>query len=252
MPQCLNFVVMNNIFIDNLSIGYGHQVIAEGLTARISGGQLTCLIGRNGLGKSTLLHTLAGSLSPMAGSVRLDIDGKTFDLSLCPRTTLSRLVAVVLTEKIDISNMTVGEVVAMGRMPYTDFFGTLSRNDRRIVTRALEATGMAAFASRDFAMLSDGERQKVMIARALAQQTPVVLLDEPTAFLDFPSKVETMRLLADMAKSMGKIVLASTHDLGIALRMAGRIMTIDNGLRDVSREELRSEMDEKIKSPPLR
>ncbi len=235
---------MNGIKIENLTIGYRHKTVAEHINATIVGGQLTCLIGRNGLGKSTLLRTLAGFQPPLGGKMTLDVDGTHYDLAATSKPTLARLVSVVLTERVDVSNMTAANIVAMGRMPYTNFYGTLRPADRDIVTQAMRMVGMEAFARRDIGTLSDGERQKIMIARALAQQTPVMLLDEPTAFLDYPSKVETMSLLATLAHDMGKIVVASTHDLDIALRTADRLLTISphHGLLDIDRETLRQEI----------
>lgn len=151
---------------------------------------------------------------------------------------MSRLVSVVLTEKTDVSHITVGEMVGMGRMPYTGFWGRLADADRLVVAEALRDAGVSSLAGRDIATLSDGERQKVMIAKAQAQQTPVVLLDEPTAFLDYPSKVHMMRLLAQMAHEGGKIVLLSTHDLDIALRHADRLLTMDDGLKPITKDAL--------------
>lgn len=243
MVYSLNFVSMNISSINilstsDLSIGYDGKVVAGGLSAEFRGGSLTCLIGRNGTGKTTLLRTLAGFMEPIAGSVELTKSDGHYDVWRCSRQTLARLVAVVLTERADLANISVREVVAMGRMPYTNFFGSLGYDDCRIVDEALEATGTTALADRDFSRLSDGERQKVMIARAIAQQTPVMLLDEPTAFLDFTTKRETMAMLARMANEMGKIVIASTHDLGIASGIAHRLVTIDDGIRDVKPNEI--------------
>lgn len=249
---------MNGIIISNLAIGYKKKVVAKGLSATICGGGLTCLIGRNGLGKSTLLRTLAGFQPALGGSITIRItdegvvekDGeagerlnvKDYDVASVSKATMSRLVAEVLTEKVDIVNMTVFDIVAMGRMPYTNFFGTLKDEDRKNVEEAMRTVGIADFAMRDISTLSDGERQKVMIAKALAQQTPVIILDEPTAFLDYPSKVETMRLLHNLAADMGKIVIASTHDLDIAVRNADRLITIDGVLKDVDKEELKKKL----------
>ena len=249
---------MNGIIISNLAIGYKKKVVAKGLSATICGGGLTCLIGRNGLGKSTLLRTLAGFQPALGGSITIRItdegvvekDGeagerlnvKDYDVASVSKATMSRLVAEVLTEKVDIVNMTVFDIVAMGRMPYTNFFGTLKDEDRKNVEEAMRTVGIAEFAMRDISTLSDGERQKVMIAKALAQQTPVIILDEPTAFLDYPSKVETMRLLHNLAADMGKIVIASTHDLDIAVRNADRLITIDGVLKDVDKEELKKKL----------
>lgn len=231
---------MNSIILNNISIGYDKKVVAKGLSTEIQGGQLTCLIGRNGLGKSTLLKVVAGFITPLSGTVNINIDGKVVDMSKVSKKDLSHYVAVVLTQKVDIANISVREVVGMGRMPYTDFFGRLGNKDKKIVDESIETTGIGSLADRNIATLSDGERQKVMIARALAQQTPVILLDEPTAFLDYDSKLETMRILHSMATDMGKVVLASTHDLDIAARIADRIITIDNGVKDISVKDLRT------------
>lgn len=232
--------LQNHIITDRLAIGYGHTPVAQHLSVDIGGGMLTCLIGRNGLGKSTLLRTLAGLQPPLAGRVTLTAGGATTDVAKASRQTLSRLVGIVLTERPDVQNLTVSDVVALGRMPYTGFFGRLSAADRSAVSEALRLTGMSAFAHRDISMLSDGEMQKVMIARALAQQTPFILLDEPAAFLDYPGKRDALRLLARLAHESGKAILASTHDLDLALRLADRIITITpTGFSDVSKEQLR-------------
>lgn len=236
---------MNKIVIEGLSIGYRHKTIAEKLSATIGCGAMTCLIGRNGLGKSTLLRTLAGLQPALKGCVTLEIDGREHKLAETDQATLARLVSVVLTDKVDVSNMTAAEVVAMGRMPYTNFFGKLKAHDKDIVRQSLDMVGMGAFAKRDISTMSDGERQKIMIARTLAQQTPIIILDEPTAFLDYTSKVETMRLLASLAQDMGKIVMASTHDIDITLRTNCRLLTIErqHGLREMGKEELRKAVE---------
>ena len=233
---------VNRIEINHLTIGYRHRKVAGDLTARLEGGCLTCLIGRNGLGKTTLLRTLAGFQPALSGEVNLVIGDQSYRLDTLSRARLSRLVSVVLTEKTDVSHITVSEMVGMGRMPYTGFWGRLSHADRFMVSEALRITGISSLADRDISTLSDGERQKVMIAKAQAQQTPIVLLDEPTAFLDYPSKVYMMKLLAKMAHEEGKIILLSTHDLDIVLRHADHILTLDNGLKTISKEELSAEL----------
>lgn len=237
--KCLIFVFMNSITIDNITIGYDGKAIASGLSATLRSGCLTCLIGRNGLGKTTLLRTLSGFMPPISGKITLHTDNLSTDLWQCSKQTLARLVAVVLTEKPELNNITVSDVVAMGRMPYTNFLGTMTYADRRVVEEALAITGITDFASRDFSRLSDGERQRVMIARALAQQTPVIILDEPTAFLDYNGKVDTMNMLAKMAKTLNKIIVVSSHDLGIVVDTADRIVTIDNGIRDIEHKKLK-------------
>lgn len=224
--------------LDHVTIGYPGKVVAEALSGSVHAGQLTCLVGRNGLGKSTLLRTLAGFQQPLKGEV-LWRDGNIWrSLHNMTRSGLALLVSVVLTERPDVQQMTVAEVVGLGRMPYTGFFGTLSSADLEVVEEALTLVGISDFAPRMIDALSDGERQKVMIAKALAQQTPVVLLDEPTAFLDYPSKVEMMKLLRRLAAETGKAILLSTHDLPLALQLADRLLTIDQGLREMSKTEL--------------
>jgi iron complex transport system ATP-binding protein len=211
----------------DLTIGYasrrGRKVVAADLGAEIFGGELTCLLGANGVGKSTLLKTLSGFLPKLSGEVFLlgrEIGGYT-------EKELSRVLGVVLTERPDLKNMTAGELVGLGRSPYTGFWGTLGPDDERVVGEAIDAVRIGELAGRMMHTLSDGERQKVMIAKALAQQSPVIFLDEPTAFLDFPSRVEIMRLLRRLARGMGKTILLSTHDLELAVQTADRICLMD-------------------------
>ena len=172
------------IRIENLTVGYASgnntRTVAAGLNASLHSGEMTCLIGANGVGKSTLLRTLSGFQSPLAGDIY--IDGKRMN-SHTP-SQLSRMISVVLTDRPDTGNLTVEELVALGRSPYTGFWGTLKDTDREIVRESLKQTGIEHLASRMIGSLSDGERQKMMIAKALAQQTGVIYLDEPTAFLD--------------------------------------------------------------------
>lgn len=231
---------MKTIVVENLSIGYKDKVVNRSLNAEVEGGRLTCLIGTNGVGKSTLLRTMASLQPAMEGRVLMRLaDGTMKPVSAIDRTAMARLVSVVFTEQPDVKLMTVADVVGMGRMPYTGFFGTLNQEDRSIVERALADTGMHDFAERRFEALSDGERQKVMIAKALAQQTPIILLDEPTAFLDYPSKVEMMKMLHRLANEMGKTILLSTHDLELALQYADCLLHLGQTLRNMSRDELR-------------
>ena len=206
--------------LQSLSIGYSHKVIAADINAQIKGGELTCLIGRNGTSKSTLMRTLAGFLKPLGGSALLD--GRDVDrLSPAER---SHLISVVLTDRVDIDGMRVKDLVSVGRQPYTGFFGKMSSDDEEVVSRAIADVGMTDFAGRQVNSLSDGERQKVMIAKALAQQTPVILLDEPTAFLDYPSKKEMFQMLSQLCHEQGKAALVSTHDLDIALPIADSVI----------------------------
>ncbi|MCM1163135.1 MAG: ABC transporter ATP-binding protein [Muribaculaceae bacterium] len=218
------------LLLRNLTTGYhtrhGLKAVSSDINASLSSGELTCLLGPNGAGKSTLLRTLAGFNSPLEGEILLM--GQ--PLKSYSSARLSRLVSVVLTERLMVSEMTVEELVGMGRAPYTGFWGRLSGTDRRVVAESLKAVGVEHMASRAIQTLSDGERQKVMIAKALAQETPVILLDEPTAFLDYPSKVETMHLLHTLAHNQNKTIFLSTHDLELALRTADNVWLIDRTL----------------------
>ena len=206
--------------LQSLSIGYSHKVIAADINAQIKGGELTCLIGRNGTGKSTLMRTLAGFLKPLGGSALLD----GHDVSRLSPAERSHLISVVLTDRVDVDGMRVKDLVSVGRQPYTGFFGKMSSDDEEVVNKAIADVGMTDFAGRQVNSLSDGERQKVMIAKALAQETPVILLDEPTAFLDYPSKKEMFQMLAQLCYEQGKAVLVSTHDLDIALPIADSVI----------------------------
>lgn len=211
------------ITLKNLVVGYPDgrhtRQLNHAVNEEAHDGMLTCLIGANGAGKSTLLRTIAGFQLPLEGTVLLGGDDVR---ALSPRQRAERM-AVVLTDRPDVMCTTVWEMVATGRAPFTGFWGRLSSKDRNIVTRSLRLVRIEWMADRTVASLSDGERQKVMIAKALAQQTPVVLLDEPTAFLDYPSRVEVMQLLLNIAHEEHKTVLLSTHDLDLALHTADRL-----------------------------
>ena len=207
----------------DLGIGYqtkhGVKSVAEHISGAIRSGELTCLLGANGVGKSTLLRTLSAFQPKTSGQIV--IEGR--ELDTYTDKELSRRIGVVLTEKPDVRNMTVRELVSLGRSPYTGFWGTYSRDDLQIVDEAIAQVGIEALSRRMVQTLSDGERQKVMIAKALAQQTPVIYLDEPTAFLDYPSKVEVLQLLRRISRTAGKIIFLSTHDVELALQLADTI-----------------------------
>ena len=215
------------IQIESLSTGYRNKknvtVVAHDINATILGGELTCLLGPNGAGKSTLLRTLSAFLPPVKGDI--SIMGR--NLRDYTDKELAKTIGVVLTEKTDIRNMTVYDLIGLGRSPYTGFWGTLHEDDRRVVDEAIKMVGIGPLKDRMIQTLSDGERQKVMIAKALAQQTPVIFLDEPTAFLDFPSKVEIMQLLHVLSRTTGKTIFLSTHDLELALQIADTIWLMD-------------------------
>lgn len=223
----------------NLYIGYAddtkRSIVAETLNASLPRGVLACLIGANGVGKSTLMRTMAAFQPPLRGEVC--IDGKSVaDYSA---KELSEKIGVVLTERNMSADLTVEEVVGLGRIPYTTFWGTLTQADRRIVDEALAWVAIEELRYRKLHQLSDGERQKVMIAKALAQQTPVICLDEPTAFLDYPSKIAMMQLLKRLAHEQHKLILLSTHDLEIAFQTADYIWLLQqDGLQTGTLDEL--------------
>ncbi len=210
-----------------LAVGYWAgkrpKPVLSGLALRLAPGRLTALIGANGSGKSTLMRTLAGVQPPLAGQVR--VLGQ--DLAHTDRPTLARRVSVVLSGRVQEDYLTVGALVALGRHPHTGWSGRLAPPDQAKVEAALAATGTAAWRHRYVGQLSDGQAQKVLIARALAQDTPLVLLDEPTAHLDIVNRVETMQLLRQLADQHQKSLLVTTHDLDIALQTAHEVWVID-------------------------
>ena len=230
-----------NITLEQLSVGYkGFPPVVSNINVEIKSGELTCLIGSNGIGKSTLLKTLTGFLPKLSG--RLLLDGR--DINMLSQRERAKYISIVLTYKSDVQNLSVTEMVGMGRMPYTGFWGKLNANDQTIVAEAIEMVGIEHLKNRMIQTLSDGERQKVMIAKALAQQTPVILLDEPTSFLDFLSKVEMLQLLHRLAKETNKVVFLSTHDLELALRIADRLVELNkNGLQVVPAQQVKEEIN---------
>lgn len=215
-----------------LSIGYRlkggkRKVVHDDLNLRLVSGEVTCLLGLNGAGKSTLLRTLCGFQPPLGGEIRL----MEKPLSGYSQANFSLTVDVVLTEKTNAGGITVYELVSLGRHPYTGFFGQLKKQDREIIEQSLEAAGIAHKANNYVSELSDGERQKAMIAKALAQQCPIILLDEPTAFLDVTSRIETMVLLHRLAADGRKAILLSTHDLDLAIQMGDCLWLRRKGAR---------------------
>lgn len=226
---------MTAITTNSLTVGYrGHRVV-EDISLSLPCGRLVCLLGPNGAGKSTLLRTLCGFQPPIAGTVT--ISGN--DITTMSAAEVARLVSVVLTDRPLTPSLTAREMVGMGRAPYTGFWGRLSDDDRRLVSEAMQTVGIAPLATRRMGRLSDGERQKVMIAKALAQHTPVIVLDEPTAFLDYPSKVAVMKTLARLAHDEGKTILMSTHDLELAAQLGDELMEIENKhIRKITADEV--------------
>lgn len=226
------------ISLSQLSVGYtlSHPVISD-INLELRSGQLACLIGENGIGKSTLLKTLTGFLPKLKGSLLLG----NRDIESFSQRELARQVSIVLTQKPDVQNLTIEEIIGLGRSPYTGFFGRLRAEDRKVVDDAIATMGIEKLRRRMIQTLSDGERQKVMIAKALAQETPIILLDEPTAFLDFPSKAETFQSLQRMAHERDKLILLSTHDLELAVRFADSLLEVKKGcLQTVSASEVKA------------
>ena len=213
-----------------LAIGYlrsGRPTrrVAEEIGIALRKGEFVCLLGPNGAGKSTLIRTLTGMQPPLSGTVRL---GNMPLESLSPKVLAQRM-SLVLTERVAVGMMQVATLVALGRHPYTDWAGRLRREDEEAVWRAIVDVGIEDLANRPVCELSDGERQKALIARALAQEPEVMILDEATAFLDLPRRVELMHLLGRLAHSSERAILLSTHDLDLALRYADRLWLLPSG-----------------------
>lgn len=207
------------IELRNLTTGYGEHIVARSINSFIPEGNLISLLGPNGVGKSTLLRTLCAFQPAISGDII--INGTS--IHELTQAQLSRIISVVLTERLDVRAMTVHDLVSLGRSPYTGFWGRLDEEDERQVRQAIAQVGISELSNREIGTLSDGELQKAMIAKALAQQTPIILLDEPTAFLDFPSKVEMMRMLHRLAHEMNKTIFLSTHDVEMALQLSDQL-----------------------------
>lgn len=216
--------------MQGLAVGYGGvPPLLRDLTADLVPGRLVCLLGRNGAGKSTLLRTLGGLLPPLSGKIRIHHR----DLEELSHAQLARHLAMVLPERPAVELLRVRELVALGRYPYTDWSGRLRAEDVGVIERAMRQTGIETLAERSLATLSDGECQRAMIARALSQEPEILLLDEPTAHLDLPGRVEILHLLRRLAGESGagegRTILLSTHDLDLALRLADRFWLLDAG-----------------------
>lgn len=212
--------------LENLTVGYksgsGQRVLMEHLDLSLAPGAVTALLGANGRGKSTLLRTISALQPPLDGKVL--VDG--MDISRCQPAQLARLLTIVTGHTAGAGAFTVEELVRLGRQPYTGFFGRLSPHDKAVVSEAIEMVGVGHLASRHVATLSDGERQKVMIAKALAQQTPVIILDEPTAFLDVANRLELLILLRDISHTQGKSILMSIHDISSVMPIADQLWLV--------------------------
>lgn len=211
------------IELRNIGIGYGTRILVDNAAATFAPSTLTAMIGRNGAGKSTLLRAIAGLGKITSGEIVID-GTKHFTTSM----ERARAIAFVNTQRVRVANMRCRDLVGLGRAPYTDWAGRLGPRDKAIVEEALETVGMGGYADRTLDSMSDGECQRVMIARALAQDTPNILLDEPTSFLDIPNRYQLMELLGTLAHDRGKTIILSTHELDIALSTADNIALIDN------------------------
>lgn len=214
----------------HLTTGYGRKTIGNDLSAHLPKGRLVALLGSNGAGKSTLLRTLAGFQPPLTtpsvSETGIWLDGK--DLKNYSARELARKLSVVLTFKPEADALTVWDVVQAGRIPHQKLLTGTNKADVQAVEQALALTNTQHFAQRELRTLSDGERQRVFIAKALAQETPVILLDEPSAFLDFPSKIQLFRLLLSLAHEAGKSILLSTHDVEMALEFADQLWLLSS------------------------
>ena len=241
---------MSNVSIstNKLTIGYAdkgrkpsavsrQKIVQTDLTFSLYEGEMVCMLGPNGCGKSTLLRTLAGLQPALEGTYQLSTNSNLHQKA-------ERSIALVLTERMSMENTTVHDVVAMGRYPYTSFLDGLSDEDERIIKESLREVGFAnaeEVSESFFNAHSDGEKQRILIAKALAQQTPIILLDEPTAHLDLPHRILVLRLLRQLAHEQGKTVLISTHELDLALTLSDRIllMTPGKGVQLDTAEELK-------------
>jgi len=211
------------VAVENVSIGYQTRkkrtVIAEGINVQLHRGTLVCLLGKNGIGKSTLLRSITNVQPMLSGDIFIK---NTSILNYSP-TEFSKTISLVLTERLPESNLTVYEIVALGRQPYTNWIGTVTERDRDFIDRALKETNTTHLSGQKVNELSDGQLQKVMIARAIAQDTELIILDEPTAHLDIHHKIETFSLLKKLARDFGKTILISTHEIQIALQLADEL-----------------------------
>lgn len=217
------------IEITNLEIGYQskgkHNSVFKGINLHLHAGDLVGLIGDNGIGKSTLLKTITGNLVPLAGDIKINNKPS----SQFTAQQLAQLLSIVVTEKIGGFNLTVWDVVATGRTPYINIFGKLTHEDEAIVSKALEQLNLLPLKDKLIDELSDGQRQKVMIAKSLAQQTPIIVLDEPTAFLDHTSKHHLFATLKQLCAEQGKLIIVCLHDLELMKTYINRSVTMTEG-----------------------
>ena len=214
----------------DLHIGYKDKAILPPINVSLEEGSLIALIGPNGAGKSTLFKTLTAHIKAIGGSVELM--GK--ELPEYSAKEKAMLIGLVLTERPDDMFLKVYDVVASGRCPYTNFFGKIEKEDENVIQESLDIVGINQLKNRYFNTLSDGEKQKVMIAKTLAQNTPIIFMDEPTAFIDYPSKIELFSLMKMLTKERNKTIIFSSHDLELLLRYTDDIWLISKGKQLIS------------------
>ena len=219
----------------NLSVGYRRRVVLDNLNLSAAEGELVALIGRNGLGKSTLLRTIARLQPALSGEVTVANQ----PLGQYSRSELAALLSIVSTEPVGVSHLTVRQLVAFGRFPHTNWIGKLTEKDAILVEEAMQLVGIESLGNKNLHEISDGERQRAMIARALAQDTALILLDEPTAFLDMPNRYEIIYLLQRLTRTKKKTILFSTHDLNIAMYQADKLwLMVDGRLHEGAPEDM--------------
>lgn len=209
---------------ENLNVGYGKKIVVDNVNIQVNRGEVLCLLGANGAGKTTTLRTLSGLLKPMGGKVFL----KGQDIDKINKKELAKKLALVLTNRFSGSLMTVYDIVAMGRHPHTGFFGKLTEDDTNKIFSALETVNARYLAERYFDELSDGEKQKVLVARALVQEPEIIILDEPTTHLDIKHRLELMDILKTLSKKKDIAVILSLHEIDIALKSCDKVMLIKN------------------------
>ncbi len=215
----------NTITTKNLTVGYGSRKVVNNIDIEGLKGKIICLLGPNGVGKSTILRTLSGLLSPVEGIV--EIEGA--DLTEIKSAEIAKKLSVVLTDSVSPRLVTVREIISMGRTPYTNFFGKITDKDKEIINDAIDTVGVGYLADRFFGQLSDGEKQKVMIARALAQQPKLIILDEPTSHLDIRHKVEVVRILRNLVNERNITVILSLHDIDLAIKGCQTLLLVKDG-----------------------
>ncbi len=214
------------IHINQLEIGYQNKrqynSVFKNITMKLNAGDFVGLMGDNGVGKSTFLKTITGTLIPISGEIKIN----TKNISLYNSQQLAQLLSIVITEKIGGFNLTVWDVVASGRIPYINVFGKLTQKDEAIISEAIEQLNLQTLKDKFIDELSDGQRQKVMIAKSLAQQTPIIVLDEPTAFLDHTSKHQLFKILKELCMEQGKLIIVSSHDLELMRSYISKSVTM--------------------------